>query len=358
MRIKIKFLPWFGLVVIILLFASCDTPTILPSDTPTTETASLPTTTSTTTATQTRLPPTSTPIPDPEETTRAYLDSWKMDDYQSMYSKLTTISKDAITGDAFTERYRRALSEAAVSTVEYEILSSFVRNNSSAEVSYRIHLDSVLVGDIQRDTVMNLSLETDGWRVQWSDELILPELADGNYLWMDRHIPTRANIYDRNEEAIAAYAEAVSVAIIPGQFAPGTEEELLTNLQAITGLHPDAIYYQYYDYPPGAEWLVYLGEFPQANVERYYNVTNGYNFNGLLMYPFESRFYFKNGIAPQTVGYVSYIQVEEEEEYLQKGYSRDEKVGRQGIEKWGDEYLGGIRGGTLYVIGPDDQVVT
>jgi penicillin-binding protein 2 len=157
---------------------------------------------------------------------------------------------------------------------------------------------------------------------------------------MDRHIPARANIYDKNGNAIAAYAEAVSVALIPGQIAPDTEDDVLGSLQEITGLHPDAIYYKYFDYPPGAEWLVELGEVPLPSVEKYFDVTNGYNFNGLLMYPFESRY------------------VAEEEEYLRKGYNRDEKVGRLGIEKWGEPYLGGTRGGTLYVIGPDDQVVT
>ena len=271
---------------------------------------------------------------------------------------LTSISRDAIDEEVFTQRYKRVMAEAAINSIDYEILSSFIRNNTNAEASYRITLNSVLVGKIQRDTLMSLSLENGNWQVQWSDALILPELAEGNYLWLDRQIPSRANIYDRNGSAITAYAEAVSVALIPNQVEPGTEEALLKNLQYITGLHPDSIFYKYYDFPPGVDWLVYLGEVPRARVDEYYDVSNGYNFNGLLMYPFESRFYFNNGIAPQTIGYVSYIQAEEEEEYLRQGYNRDEKVGRQGIERWGDPYLGGKRGGTLYVVGPDDKVVT
>jgi len=357
MREELKPLIGIFLCIFILTVISCQTQTITPSEslvTKTSTTAAI----STKTSTPTKVPPTSTPIPDPEETIRTYLDAWKVDDYSTMYALLTRISQDAITEEELTDRYKNVMSEAAVSSVDYEILSSFGRNSESAEASYRVTLDSVLVGEIQRDTVMFLSLEEGGWRVQWADELILPELADGNYLWMNRQIPSRANIYDRNGEAITAYAEAVSVAIIPGQFEAGTEENVLSNMQAITGLHPDSIYYKYYDHPQGAEWLVYLGEVPLANVARYYDVTNGYNFNGVLMYPYESRFYFNNGIAPQTIGYVSFIQAEEEEEYLRKGYSRDEKIGRQGIEKWGDPYLGGTRGGTLYVIGPDDQVVT
>jgi penicillin-binding protein 2 len=357
MKIAGRVFIWSLFGVFVLTIASCESPTVIPSEIFRTETPTA-SVTPPLTVTPSDIPPTKTPIPDPEDTTRTYLEAWKIDDYSTMYDLLTMVSKDAISKDELSERYREFMSEAAVSTVEYEILSSFSRNSESVEVSYRITLDSVLVGKIQRDTVMNLSLESGGWRVQWADELILPELAGGNYLWMNRQIPSRANIYDRNGDAITAFAEAVSVAIIPGQFEPGTEEDMLSDLQLITGMHPDSIYYKYYDQPVGAEWLVYLGEVPLANVAKYYDVTNGYNFNGLLMYPYESRFYFNNGIAPQTIGYVSFIQAEEEEEYLRKGYSRDEKIGRQGIEKWGDPYLGGTRGGSLYVIGPDDQVVT
>jgi penicillin-binding protein 2 len=350
-----RIIRWIIPFTILLLEVACDARVPTQTEISTQEITVQPTDTA---IPPTPVPPTATPIPDPEDTIRAYLDAWQKDDYSSMYGLLTSISKDAITEEEFTERYKYLLAEAAVGSIDYGILSVFIPNTTSAEISFRVTLNSVLVGDIQRDTLMNLTLENGGWRIQWADALILPELAGGNYLWMDRHIPARANIYDRNGNAIAAYAEAVSVAIIPGQFEPDTEDDMLADLQVITGLHPDAIYYKYHDYPPGAEWLVPLGEVPLATVAKYYDVTNGYNFNGLLMYPYESRFYFNNGIAPQTVGYVSFIQAEEEQEYLRKGYNRDEKVGRQGIERWGESFLGGTRGGTLYVIGPDDQVVT
>ena len=65
---------------------------------------------------------------------------------------------------------------------------------------------------------------------------------------------------------------------------------------------------------------------------RYYDVENGYEDGVLFMYPFESRYYFHNGMAPQTIGYTSKIQADEVDDYLQAGYSLNEMVGRQGIE--------------------------
>jgi len=341
---------WIVLFVVVLM-VSCDSIPSLSTDTPIvadqpTETIILPTPIQKT-----------TPVPDPGFTIRGYLDAWRTDDFAGMYALLTDISQDAITEEDFTNYYRSIATEAALEGIDYEILSTLV-NPRSAQASYRVVLHSVLVGDIQRDTLMNLSLEEVQWRVEWSEDLILPEFSGGNYLWMKRQIPSRANIYDRNGNAITTYANAVSVGIFPDSIDPDYEDDLLEDVQWITGLHPDAVRYKYLDYPAGAPWFLPLGEVLYEKIEGYYDAANGYNLNGLAMYPFESRLYLNNGIAPQTVGYVSFIQAEEEEDYLRKGYSRDEKIGRQGIERWGESYLSGVRGGTLYVIDSNDEVVT
>ena len=289
---------------------------------------------------------------------RAYLDAWKADDYAGMYQMLTTISQDAITESDFTTWYTSVATETAVSGVEYDILGAFVQSTRSAQASYRVTLQSVLVGDITRDTVMNLSLEDDQWRVQWADNLIIPELAGGNYLWMERHIPSRANIYDRNEDVMVAYADAVSVGLVPGEMSADQEGKVLSEVQWLTGLKPEAVRYMYADWPVGVNWPLPLMAVPLDKVQERYDVSNGYDDRGLVMWPFSSRFYFNGGAASQSIGYVSYIQAAEADEFLRKGYQKDEKVGRQGIEAWGEPYLGGGRGGTLYVIDPNGEVVT
>ena len=62
--------------------------------------------------------------------------------------------------------YKGIAAEMALNEVEYDILGSFVQSTRSAQTSYRVNLESVLVGEIARDTIMNLSLEDGEWRVQ------------------------------------------------------------------------------------------------------------------------------------------------------------------------------------------------
>ncbi|MFU8771306.1 MAG: NTF2-like N-terminal transpeptidase domain-containing protein, partial [Anaerolineales bacterium] len=168
-----------------------------------------------------------TQAPDAESAARAYLQAWESEDYDAMYILLTSVSKDAITLDEFSQRYRDVMTEGALSHIETFVLSSLTQTRT-AQVSYRVILYSVLVGGIQADTLMNLSLEDGLWRVQWDDTLIHPQLSGGNRLRMEHSVPSRGNIYDRAGRALVAQTEATALGLFPGRIDPDQEDRLLT----------------------------------------------------------------------------------------------------------------------------------
>lgn len=286
-----------------------------------------------------------------------FLDGWKRDDYSSMYQLLTTISRDAIQAEEFSRHYQGVAIEAALNGVDYEILSVLV-NPDTAQVRYRVVLHSILVGDISRETVMNLRLEQNEWRIEWDDTLLLPELQGGNYLVMNRsgYIPARANIYDRNGAALVAQSDATAVGLLPDEIDPSQAETLFATLADLTGMQVDAIRALYQSAPAGAGWYVPVGQVSAEAISSQRSALA--NLKGVRLQPYKSRYYFDGGIAPHVVGYVSAIQPEEVEEFKRKGYQQDERVGRSGIEKWGEEYLSGKRGGALYVFNAQGQPVT
>lgn len=297
-----------------------------------------------------------TSVPDARPVARAFLDAWQKDDYPLMYTLLTSISKDAIEEEEFIKHYAGIATEMALSSLEYEILSELVRNPQSAQVGYRVTFHSSLVGDIQRDTVMNLSLEQGNWHVQWDDTLVMPELAGGNYLGMERFVPSRGNIYDREGRALVAISDATAIGLVPDEIDPEQEESLFTWLVRLTGLSSDEIQSRYQSFPPGANWYLSLGVVPADVVANNIGVLSG--LSGLRLTSYKARYYFDGGIAPHIVGYVTTIQAEEEEEYLRRGYRRDERVGQAGLEAWGEDYLSGTRAGALYVYNNQGQIVT
>jgi penicillin-binding protein 2 len=288
--------------------------------------------------------------PDAEEPIRSYLEAFKSENYTAMYEMLTQASRDAITGEDFAKRHAEALDTMSAGSFDYEILSALINNPYTAQVAFRITYHTALVGDISREMVARLSLEGGQWKLQWDAGLILPELAGGMRLAMDYQIPARGDIYDVNGEAIVNQSNAVALGIIPG----GINEDsgVVSELARLCILDPQEIQDKVDVSAP--EWYIPVCEASVEDAQRILDINPG----GLVYYPYEARFYHQ-GLASQAVGYTQFISEENLAEYRRLGYQGSERVGATGIEAWGEDYLSGQHGGSLYVVDPNSgQIVT
>jgi cell division protein FtsI/penicillin-binding protein 2 len=295
-----------------------------------------------------------TDVPDPRLVAQQYLDYWKAEEYPAMYAMLTKVSQDAISENDFAARYRNVANEAALSSWDYEILSS-LKNPESGQVGYKVILHSILVGDIDRDTLMNLSLEDGLWRIQWDDSLILPELRGGNNLYMEYRIPSRGNIYSSDGRALVAQADAVAIGLDTAAVDPDQEDGLLGEIYRLTGVHPETLSGMIEAWRPYGYYLPVADISVDALGSRE-AVLAGYS--GVILSPFRTRYYFDDGISPHVLGYMSLIQPDEVDYYKRLGYRVDERVGRDGLEYYAEKSLAGVRGGALYVVDPNKNIVT
>lgn len=336
----------FSLLILVVL-VGCQTSPLSVSETPEvpTETKGLPTTVVET-----------TPVPSVEGAATAYLDAWVAEDYLAMYALLDDATKAAINETDFVNFHRNFAAEMALESLEYNILST-TTTPTSAQVAYQIRYNSVLIDPIQRDIVMEMTLAGD-WQIAWRKTMVLAELEGQNHLWLQRHVPSRGNIYDRSGNVAVAYAEAISLGLTPPVANYKKADKLLNEVSLALGIPPEAIAAEYDGYTADGSWYIPLGAVSIDEVEPRLGILESYTNNGLLLRTFEGRYYFGGGVAPQSLGYVRYIYEDEQEKYLRLGYSRDEKIGAQGVERWGEPYLTGTRGGTLLVLDEDDKVVT
>ncbi len=294
----------------------------------------------------------STPAPDVREAARAFLDAWQAENYPAMYAMLAQPSQDATPQEAFIKRYNDTAINLTLTKIEYEILSTLT-NIETAQVAYRVTFHTALVGDLTRDMNMNLTRNADNpWRVQWEDGMILPELRGGNTLMMDYTTPARGNIYDRSGNPIAATTDAISLGMNPYNFENGGESSTLAALSRLTGQPTEWIKALFKDnYIQG---YIPVGE---TTADQFNADTLG-NLPGLEWRAYKARYYNDGGIAPHVVGYMLYISKEDQDAYRRKGYLGSEKVGQRGLEKWGEGYLMGKKGLSLYVVDPNGNTVT
>jgi penicillin-binding protein 2 len=303
------------------------------------------------------LDPTPTPLPTPtlallpaDETAFAFLQAWEREDYPAMYSLLSLASQDANPEVAFVETYRQAVQEATILKVVPRIQSAY-QPGTEAKVSFAVTFQTALVGDFEVQNEMSLTFDAGEWGVEWSPALILPQLGTDTFLRLTTQAPSRGNIYDRNGLGLAVQGELVEVGVIPGQIQD--DAALLALLSAILGESPGDLQARYADARP--DWYVPLGQLSAATGQAYYQQLS--SMPGVELREAWTRSYRPEIIAPHVVGVVGPIPSEEVDVWRSQGYSGDELVGQMGLERWGEPYLAGQRGGRLEILTTKGQVV-
>ena len=298
-----------------------------------------------------------TQAPDVENAAIEFMEFWLANDYSAMYAMLSSESQSLISEEDFSLEYHNLAVELALESLDYSILSSFV-DPSQAQVAISVSYNSLLIDGIQRDIILQLRVIDGSWKLDWSRGMIIPELEGENNLQLTRLLPPRGNIYDRNGSVVVSYAEAISLGITPSQIDPEREGNLLEELGRDLDIPPEVIYAMYEDYPPGVNWYLPLGAISLDSIENRLGVLTSYTTSGLLVRNFDGRYYYSGGVAPQAVGYVRWIQEAELDYYRIQGYSKGEKVGGQGLESWGESYLAGDRGGILYLVDQEGEILS
>lgn len=339
MNKKHRFFIWFTL----LLLAACSPG--VPDATPTPELPPTPVPTPTLAGPSI----TTTRPPDPAETVQAFFDALATDNFSGMYALLTDTGRAAISEEDFARRYIDALAMAAVNTgdVSFEIIDSALHPDS-AQVVFRQTWQSSLFGEITRENRMGLVLIDGSWQIDWSDGLVLPEMAGGNVLRRLYYPPAeRGSIYDRSGNPIVTFSDAYALGIVPDLIDLDTEAEMLVSLGQATGLSPEYLFTFYenvgYDY----EFYIPVTDVSAARFNRYFNAVT--RFNAVSVSSFSTRYFLDTDAGAHMLGYTSFVQPEEQDSLTRQGYWWTSRVARSGVELWADRYLGGRQGGALFL---------
>jgi len=222
-----KITRWITLSMVLLCLAACKgAGSLVPGST---QTSSLPTAQVTVIS-----------VPDANTALHDFLDAELAENYTGMYGLLSQASQAAISESDFANRYIDALNSMSASSTAYNILSSLT-NPLSAQAAFHIIYHTVLFGDIARDINVNLVLENGGWKIQWDDGLILPELAGGKHLDAAHVQPARGDIYDNNGNAIVTQMDADAIGLVAGEASSDKESALINALFRLTGIRPETI---------------------------------------------------------------------------------------------------------------------
>ena len=295
--------------------------------------------------------PSPTPVlPPADEVAFAYLQAWERGDYAAMYSLLAPGARAQVSEEDFAAAHLEVADEATLLGVTSQILASY-QPGSRAEVSFAVTFKTAFVGDFEVQNQMPLIFEEGRWGVSWSPALILPQLSDETVVRMTTWAPSRGNIYDRNGRGLAVQGELVEVGVVPGEIED--EWTLLAQLSAVLGIPTADIQERYASAQPF--WYVPLGQITPEVAQANYPVLS--MAPGVRMREAWTRSYRDETVAPHVVGVMGPIPSEEIDQWRAEGYTGDEMVGWMGLERWGEPYLAGGRGGRLEILSQQGAVV-
>jgi penicillin-binding protein 2 len=295
--------------------------------------------------------PSPTPnLPPADEVAFAFLQAWEQGNYAAMYSLLSQAAQAEASEEEFIATYRQVAEEAMLLGIRAQILASY-QPSTQAQVSFGVVFQTAFLGEFEVQNQMALTYEGERWRVNWSTALILPQLSDESFLLMTTWAPSRGNIYDRNGRGLAVQGELVELGVVPGEIED--EWTLLARLSAVLGTPTADLQERYAGARPN--WYVPLGQITPQVAEANYAVLS--TTPGVEMRAAWTRSYREGLVAPHVVGVMGPIPSEEIDQWREQGYTGDEMVGWMGLERWGEPYLAGERGGRLEIVGQDGQVV-
>ena len=282
----------------------------------------------------------------PEDILNEYISKINNEKYDEMYQLLDEESKQKISEEDFISRNKKIYQGIDMSNMKIEI-KNIQKSGSKRTITYTTKMDAS-GGELTFDNKVTLSNEN-GYKINWSSNIIFPELEDTDKVRVSTTKPVRGRILDRNEKELAGEGTASSIGIVPGKLSENKEEDI-NKIAEILGTTADAI-----NKKLQAGWVTDESFVPIKTISS--NETEIKDkllqIKGVKISSAKVRAYSLGEAAAQLTGYVQTITKEELEK--NEGYTSTSLIGKTGLEQKYEDRLKGKNGVEIYIEDKDGK---
>ncbi|WP_239454467.1 penicillin-binding transpeptidase domain-containing protein [Bacillus suaedaesalsae] len=297
--------------------------------------------------------------PKPEDRFAEYVSMWNEQDFNSMYERISSNTKEKIAIEDFTKRYENIYSgiEAENVKITFNKPKEEVETKDKEDITfpYNVSMETI-AGKVEfthEATLVKEELEKGyNWFVQWDSTHIFPQLQEGQEVKVSSSQPVRGEIYDRNGNPLAQNGKVYEVGIEPGKL--GDEKAAtLTELSSLLQLSIEEIEAKLNESWVKPDLFVPIKKIDPNNQELAVKVSS---LQGVfLQKEVSSRYYPLGESAAHLIGYVQTISAEQLEKLKGQGYTRSSKIGKVGLEQVFEDRLRGETGWKIYI--PNGEVI-
>ena len=218
------------------------------------------------------------------------------------------------------------------------------KEKNSAKVTY---INKLKIKDqiVEFENTANFTKENLDYKIDWSSNLIFPELNNEYKVRVRAVHAKRGEIYDRNGLLLAYYGKISNVGIVPGKLSENKEKDI-EKISELLNISVESINKEL-----SSSWVKDDTFVPLKNIS--YDEENLkeklLEIPGVMLNSEKDRVYPYKDATAHVTGYISSITAEELETRKDKGYSSTSLLGKAGAERAYEGRLKGKDGIGVYV---------
>ena len=282
----------------------------------------------------------------PEEIWKSYISKINEQKYEEMYQMLSETSKQQISQEDFITRNKNIYEGIEMSDMEVQITGVEEEDSKTSKITYNSSMNTE-AGKVEFSNIVRLTEDKEqGYTINWSSNLIFPQLNNTDKVRVKTVKSERGEIVDKNGVVLAGEGEISSVGIVPGKLNQESKDADIEKIASLLGTTSTSI-----NNTLSASWVKDDSFVPIKEVSKDATELKEQllQISGIKINTDTARVYPLGEVAAHLVGYVQNITAEELEANKGKGYTSTSIIGKAGLEKQYEDRLKGTDGLDIYI---------
>lgn len=280
----------------------------------------------------------------PEDVLKQYIENINAKDYNAMYEKISSSSKNNISEEDFINRNKKIYEGIDSHNIEISI-NNVQKNKNEVKITYNEKVPTSS-GVINFSNTSSLVKDGKTYKLNWTSKTIFPELEENYKVKVSSIEAARGEILDRQGKYLAQNGQITTIGIVPGKLGENKEEGI-KKLSELTGVSIEYINTELSRSYVKDDTFVPIKKISKDDNEKKEALLK---IPGVKLTNTSARVYPLGEEAAHLIGYVQKINEQELEQNKEKGYSSSSVIGKSGLEKAYEDRLRAVDGKEIIIV--------
>lgn len=285
-----------------------------------------------------------------KNTVKEYFSYIEQEEYEKMYEIVNI--KGEFSKEDFLKRNKNIYEGIRVSNIEIEI-ETIEKIDDTMQIKYKNKMNT-RAGNLEFSNFVKLIKNEDKkYKIEWSSNLIFPELEDEYKVRVSAIEGIRGKILDRNGNILAEEGTISNIGIVPGKLGENKAENI-NKISSLLGITEDSINSMLEQSWVREDTFVPIKKIPYDSTELKDQLLK---ISGVMIKNENARVYPYKEAMSHVTGYIQGINAEELEKNKDKGYNSSSVIGKDGVEQVYEDRLRATDGVKIYIENAEGNLV-